>query len=155
MSARKKKTAAEQAAARKRFQHRVTHTEEQHYDNLHTLYVDCSKSFEHVKMVADIIGNKPFLSRLTPEQVMGVKVRSETILQDVKHFKQTIDDIYATHKHLTGRADNVLEVLGTFQIAEQYIQWQDSYDNIVMTAIGDFTDFCESIVDPQPVEQAA
>lgn len=119
---------------------------EQHYDNLQQLYIDCSSSFENVKPVAEVIANRPWIESLTVEQRQQLISRGRVILEDVNNFKNSIQVIYDKHKNLFGTEKNVFNVVWTFQIAEEYIQWQDSYDNLVTSAVGEFLSYNEKLV---------
>lgn len=149
-NARRKPTKQETREARLKRVRRLNQQQnvEQHYDNLHGLYSDCSSSLENVLPVAEIIRNAELLATLPTEAQTQIRVRAKTILEDLKEYRNTLNAIYDKHKHLRGTESNTFKVIGTFQIAEEYIQWQDSYDNVVSAAIGDFLAYCEEVFTP-------
>lgn len=122
------------------------------WDDLRNVHNACNETMQETATSIAKVLRVPGLEQRLGDKLPEVKRMAGEMARDVDTYKQTLKDISAKYEGQSGLATGLAKTMGAIAIGEEYNQWTESFQNVVVQRANEILRIVEDTVDPIIVE---
>lgn len=151
---RRKKTNAEIKSDRVKRDAQKREADTLGWNDLDTMHQACNESMQTTgQRVAEILRLPDLKDKLGDDTPKVIQMGTE-LARDIRGFKATLNDIAAKHEHQKGAAKGLDGKMAVIVIGEEYHQWTDAFNTVVVQRSHDIMQRVEDAYFPPAAEEA-
>lgn len=108
------------------------------WDELHQIRRECQALLVRQSLALPLMRDQATIAMMDAEDRRKIIDLSKVIVRDAAHYDAQLNEIYNLHNSKNGKTGDGDDLMGCLMIGEQYAQWMNSYQSVVLPNIETF-----------------